>query len=166
MKKFIVKETRPATATWTYEVEAVSESEALAKVFDEGDTNKTPDLTYDVNFEADMEVEVDEEAPASECECIPGCDCKKYTFTEAQLVEFTQMLMDQALNAAKESIRDSGVDMESYVELDIYDRNIEVSVDDVNIYKEIISNLEDAFGMDDDDIKDQINSIFDHINKV
>ena len=89
-----------------------------------------------------------------------------FTFTETQLVEFTQMLMDQALNAAKESIRDSGVDMESYVELDIYDRNIEVSVDDVNIYKEIISNLEDAFGMDGDDIKDQINSIFDHINKV
>ncbi len=89
-----------------------------------------------------------------------------FTFTETQLVEFTQMLMDQALNAAKESIRDSGVDMESYVELDIYDRNIEVSVDDVNIYKEIISNLEDAFGMDDDDIKDQMKSIFDHINKV
>jgi hypothetical protein len=89
-----------------------------------------------------------------------------FTFTEAQLVEFTQMLMDQALNAAKESIRDSGVDMESYVELDIYDRNIEVSIDDVNIYKDIISNLEDAFGMDDDDIKDQMKSIFDHINKV
>ena len=89
-----------------------------------------------------------------------------FTFTETQLVEFTQMLMDQALNAAKESIRDSGVDMESYVELDIYDRNIEVSIDDVNIYKEIISNLEDAFGMDDDDIKDQMKSIFDHINKV
>jgi len=89
-----------------------------------------------------------------------------FTFTEAQLVEFTQMLMDQALNTAKESIRDSGVDMESYVELDIYDRNIEVSVDDVNIYKDIISNLEDAFGMDDDDIKDQMKSIFDHINKV
>ncbi len=45
-----------------------------------------------------------------------------FTFTETQLVEFTQMLMDQALNAAKESIRDSGVDMESYVELDIYDK--------------------------------------------
>lgn len=89
-----------------------------------------------------------------------------FTFTETQLVEFTQMLMDQALNAAKEAIRDSGVDMESYVELDIYDRNIEVSIDDVNIYKEIISNLEDAFGMDDDDIKDQMKSIFDHINKV
>ena len=89
-----------------------------------------------------------------------------FTFTETQLVEFTKMLMDQALDAAKESIRDSGVDMESYVELDIYDRNIEVSVDDVNIYKDIISNLEDAFGMDDDDIKDQMKSIFDHINKV
>lgn len=89
-----------------------------------------------------------------------------FTFTEAQLVEFTQMLMDQALNAAKESIRDSGVDMESYVELDIYNRNIEVSVDDKNIYEDIISNLEDAFGMDEDDIKDQISNIVDHINKV
>ena len=165
MKKFIVKETRPATAIWTYEVEAVSESEAVAKVFDENDIQKV-NLAYDVDFAGEMGVDIEEETPASECECTPECDCTKYTFTEAQLVEFTQMLMDQALNAAKESIRDSGVDMESYVELDIYDRNIEVSVDDVNIYKEIISNLEDAFGMDDDDIKDQMKSIFDHINKV
>ena len=112
MKKFIVKETRPATAIWTYEVEAVSESEALAKVFDESDVKKV-DLAYDVDFGADMGVEVEgEETPTSECECTPECDYKTYTFTEAQLAEFTQMLMDQALNAAKESIRDSGVDME------------------------------------------------------
>jgi len=89
-----------------------------------------------------------------------------FTFTETQLVEFTQMLMDQALNAAKESIRDSGVDMESYVDLDLNDREINVEVDCTGICNEIISNLEDAFGMDDDDIKDQMKSIFDHINKV
>jgi len=60
MATFIVKETRPATALWTYEVEAASESEAIAKVFDEYDTKKTPDLTYDVDFEGEMKVYIHE----------------------------------------------------------------------------------------------------------
>jgi hypothetical protein len=34
MKKFIVTETKPVTAIWTYEVEANSEKEALEKVWD------------------------------------------------------------------------------------------------------------------------------------
>ena len=33
MKKFIITETRPVTATWTYEVEAENERDALEKVF-------------------------------------------------------------------------------------------------------------------------------------
>ena len=65
MKKFIVKETRPATAIWTYEVEAVSESEAVAKVFDENDIQKV-NLAYDVDFEGEMGVDIEEEeTPAS-----------------------------------------------------------------------------------------------------
>lgn len=34
MRKFQVKETRPATYTWYYEVEAENENEALEKVFE------------------------------------------------------------------------------------------------------------------------------------
>ena len=59
MKKFIVKETRPATAIWTYEVEAESESEALAKVFDEMDVKKV-NLAYDVDFEGEMGVDIED----------------------------------------------------------------------------------------------------------
>ena len=60
MAKFIIKETRPATAIWTYEVEAENESEAIAKVFDEYDTKETPDLTYEVDMDADMQVDIEE----------------------------------------------------------------------------------------------------------
>jgi hypothetical protein len=34
MKKFTITETRPATYTWYYEVEAENENEALEKVFE------------------------------------------------------------------------------------------------------------------------------------
>ena len=59
MKKFIIKETRPATAIWTYEVEAESEAEALAKIFDEYDTQPTS-LNYDVDFEGEMGVDIED----------------------------------------------------------------------------------------------------------
>ena len=36
MKKFIITETRPVTAVWTYEVEAENERDALEQVFTDG----------------------------------------------------------------------------------------------------------------------------------
>jgi hypothetical protein len=167
MKKFIVKETRPAMATWTYEVEAKSESEAMAKVFDEWDVKKA-DLTYDVDFEADMGIEIDEEISTSECECIPGCDCNKigYTFTEQELIEFTREIQSRALEAAVSAIESSGVDMESHVELELnFGNQIDIEVDEDTIYSVIVDNVRDVFETDNDSIKDEINNVFNHLFK-
>lgn len=160
MKKFIVKETRPAMATWTYEVEAESESEAVAKVFDEGDTNKAPDLTYDVDFEADMEVEVDEEVPASTSDNIIVA-----SFTKDALIEYTRTIQERALAAAKEAVKGSGVDIESYIELDLYGREINIEIDEDNIYSEINSSIEDAFETDDDSVWDEATNVIMFMSK-
>lgn len=51
MRLFQIKETRPATYTWYYEVEAENENEALEKVFegleDPIDTNVEIDYSMD-----------------------------------------------------------------------------------------------------------------------
>ena len=60
MKTFIITETRPATATWTYKVKAENETAALAKIFDEYEINENPELTYEVDMDADMHVDIKE----------------------------------------------------------------------------------------------------------
>jgi hypothetical protein len=77
------------------------------------------------------------------------------SFTKNALIEYTRLIQARALAATTEAIKSSGVDFESYVELDLYDKNIEVSVDDDDIYSEIVSNVEDVFETDDDSVWDE-----------
>jgi len=53
MKKFIVTETKPVTAIWTYEVEANSEKEALEKVLN-GEVLPTDQEQFDL-IHSDMD---------------------------------------------------------------------------------------------------------------
>jgi len=143
MKKFIVKETRPAMATWTYEVEAKSEDEAIAKVFDEMDVKKA-DLTYDVDFGADMGVEVDEEISTSDEE-IPGSP-EAFAFTKQELIEFTRTIQDRCRVAAFEAISNAGIDYEDMVELELgYDNQILVSIDEDELHNEIEIAIDGVF---------------------
>jgi hypothetical protein len=56
MKKFTVKETRPSTSIWYYEVEAENENEALEKVFEclEDPIDIDVELDYDVDGEFEI----------------------------------------------------------------------------------------------------------------
>jgi len=87
-------------------------------------------------------------------------------FTKDSLIEYTRTIQERALEAAKEAVKVSGVNMEAYVELDIYDRNIEVNVDDDSIYSEINSNIEDAFETDDDSVYDEATNVIMFMKKV
>jgi hypothetical protein len=166
MKKFIVKETRPAMATWTYEVEAKSESEAMEKVFDEMDIKKA-DLTYDVNFEADMEVEIDEE-PSTSDDLVTlkrGKDVA-VSFSQQELIDFTREIQSRALEAAVSAIESSGVDMESHIELELnYGNQIDIEVNEDAIYSVIVDNVRDVFETDDDSIKDEIDDVLEHLSE-
>jgi len=166
MKKFIIKETRPAMATWTYEVEAKSESEAMAKVFDEMDIKKA-DLAYDVDFEADMGIEIDEE-PSTSDDLVTlkrGKDVA-VSFSQQELIEFTREIQSRVLEAAISAIESSGVDMESHVSLELnYGNQIDIEVDEDTIYSVIVDNVRDVFETDDDSIKDEIDNVIDHLFK-
>jgi hypothetical protein len=162
MKKFIVKETRPAMAIWTYEVEAKSESEAMAKVFDEMDIKKA-DLAYDVDFEADMGVEIDEEPSTSNKE-IPGSP-EAFAFTKQELIEFTRTIQDRCRVAAFEAINNAGIDYEDMVELELgYDNQILISIDKDELHNEIEIAIDSVFKIDDNDaVYEEITDVIKYI---
>jgi len=87
-------------------------------------------------------------------------------FTKDSLIEYTRTIQERALEVAKEAIKGSGVDMESYVEFDLYGRELQVEVDDDSIYSEIISNIEDAFETDDDSVFDEATNVIQFMKKV
>ena len=81
------------------------------------------------------------------------------SFTKDALIEYTREIQSRALEAVKEAVTGSGVDIESYVSLDLYDREIQIEVDEVNIYREINSNIEDVFETDDDSVWDEATNV-------
>jgi hypothetical protein len=87
-------------------------------------------------------------------------------FTKDSLIEYTREIQSRALEAAKEAVKGSGVDIESYVELDLYSRTIEINVDDDSIYSEINSSIEDAFETDDDSVFDEATNVIMFMKKV
>jgi hypothetical protein len=157
MKKFIVKETRPAMATWTYEVEAKSEDEAVAKVFDELDVKKV-DLTYDVDFEADMGVEVDEETQASD-EVVT-----MVSFTRQQLIEYTREIQERCKLAVTEAVNDAGIEGDEYIELELdWNNTIQTNFNTDALLKEIGNVMDDVIMDDDDSVLDEACNVLDHL---
>lgn len=87
------------------------------------------------------------------------------SFTKEELIEYTREIQSRALEAVKEAVKGLGVDIESYVSLDLYDREIQIEVDEDNIYREINSNIEDAFETDDDSIWDEATNVITFMSK-
>jgi len=88
------------------------------------------------------------------------------SFTKDALIEYTREIQSRALEAAKEAVKASGVDIESYVSLDLYDREIQIEVvDEDNIYREINSNIEDVFETDDDSVWDEATNVITFMSK-
>ena len=86
-----------------------------------------------------------------------------FVFTEKELIDYTREIQSRALAAVTAAVKSSRVDMESYVELDLYGRNIEVEVDCDSICDEIIDNIKDVFETDDDSIKDEMSNVLIHL---
>lgn len=86
-------------------------------------------------------------------------------FTKDSLIEYTRSIQERALEAVKEAIKGSGVDIESHVELDLYGKTIEVSLNEDDVYDEIISNVEDVFETDDDSVWDEATNVITFMSK-
>ena len=87
-------------------------------------------------------------------------------FTKDSLIEYTRTIQERALEAAKEAVKGSGVDIESYVELDLYGRELQIEIDEDSIYSEINSSIEDAFETDDDSVFDEATNVIMFMKKV
>ena len=73
--------------------------------------------------------------------------------------QHTREIKERMMNGVEEAIKGSGVDIESYVELDLYGREINIEVDEDSIYSEIISNVKDIFETDDDSVFDEATNV-------
>jgi hypothetical protein len=87
-------------------------------------------------------------------------------FTKDSLIEYTREIQSRALEAAKEAVKGSGVDIESYIDLDLYGREINIEVDEDSIYSEINSHIEDIFATDDDSVFDEATNVIQFMKKV
>jgi len=87
-------------------------------------------------------------------------------FTKDSLIEYTRAIQERALEAAKEAVKGSGVDIESYIDLDLYGKTIDINIDEDSIYSEINSSIEDAFETDDDSVYDEATNVIMFMKKV
>ena len=87
------------------------------------------------------------------------------SFTKDALIEYTREIQERVMNGVEEAIKGSGVDIESYIELDLYGREINIEVDEDSIYSEIISNVKDIFETDDDSIFDEATNVITFMSK-
>ena len=87
------------------------------------------------------------------------------SFTKDALIEYTREIQERVMNGVEEAIKGSNVDMEAYVELDVYGREIQIEIDDDSIYSEIISNVKDIFETDDDSIFDEATNVITFMSK-
>lgn len=87
-------------------------------------------------------------------------------FTKDSLIEYTRAIQERALEAAKEAVKGSGVDIESYIYLDLYGKIIRINIYEDSIYSEINSSIEDAFETDDDSVYDEATNVIMFMKKV
>ena len=87
------------------------------------------------------------------------------SFTKDALIEYTREIQERVMNGVEEAIKGSGVDIESYIDLDLYGREINIEVDEDSIYSEIISNVKDIFETDDDSIFDEATNVITFMSK-
>ena len=88
------------------------------------------------------------------------------SFTKNALIEYTREIQERVMNGVEEAIKGSGVDIESYIDLDLYGREINIEVDEDSIYSEIISNVKDIFETDDDSVFDEATNVITFMKKV
>ena len=86
------------------------------------------------------------------------------SFTKEELIEYTRAIQERFKTAAVESIKNSGIDFDDMVELELnYNKTIEVLFDNLSLYKEIESAIDDAFETDDESIYDEATYVMLHV---
>ena len=87
------------------------------------------------------------------------------SFTKNALIEYTCTIQERFKTAAIESITNAGIDFEDMVELELDKKSISVHFDEMTLYSEIESAIDDAFGMDDESIFDEACNVITYMSK-
>ena len=88
-------------------------------------------------------------------------------FSRQQLIEYTREIQERCKQTVNEAIKNSGIDFDDMVELELnYDKTIEVLFDNLSLYKEIESVIDDAFETDDEAIYSEAMDVIENMNEV
>ena len=88
-------------------------------------------------------------------------------FSRQQLIEYTREIQERCKQTVNEAIKNSGIDFDDMVELELnYDKTIEVLFDNLSLYKEIESAIDDAFETDDEAIYSEAMDVIENMNEV
>ena len=89
------------------------------------------------------------------------------SFSRQQLIEYTRKIQERCKQTINEAIKNSGIDFDDMVELELnYDKTIEVLFDDLSLYKEIESAIDDAFETDSESIYSEAMDVIENMNEV
>ena len=88
-------------------------------------------------------------------------------FSRQQLIEYTREIQERCKQTVNEAIKNSGIDFDDMVELELnYDKTIEVLFDNLSLYKEIESAIDDAFETDSESIYSEAMDVIENMNEV
>ena len=75
-----------------------------------------------------------------------------YTFSKEQLVRLIEAVQKQTLEAVEKELHVVDLNIEDYITLDLYDREIQIDFDNRQFFRDVASNLDLSGDVTDEDI--------------
>ena len=86
--------------------------------------------------------------------------------TKQEIIDYTRTIQERAWNATEEAIKGVGGDFEQYVELELYSREIEITVDEDSILREVIDTVSEVFETDDEAVYSEVLDVLEHLSQT
>ena len=81
------------------------------------------------------------------------------SFTKQELIEYTCTIQERFKTAVIDSIINAGIDFNYYTEIELNDKELELTFNERGILSEIESAIDDAFEMDNDSVWDEATNV-------
>lgn len=75
-----------------------------------------------------------------------------YTFSKEQLIRLIEAVQKQTLEHVESELQSIDLNIEDYISLDLYDREIQIDFDNRHFFKDVASNLDLSGDVTDEDI--------------
>ena len=89
-----------------------------------------------------------------------------FMLTKQEMIDYTRTIQERAWNATEEAIKGVGGDFEQYVELELYSREIEITVDEDGILREVIDTVSEVFETDDEAVYSEVLDVLEHLSQT